>query len=402
MASSRLVQRMRADGDMPFYKLAPDALSAPLEDGLIVARPGGDRMFVLNATARVVWDGLGQRKGPATLAARLAARHGVPVKRTRADVEVMLRQWEDMGLLGNGPPPPKKDEDVPVNGTHVPVPRRPRVRRWINRDYAFAGGAFRIRCSDRDTSNCIDRVVDHLACKVPVALSTVLSVYRTDNGYLLLQDKDHLADCTTIDEVLTHVTGTLYDVGYENADWQWMLHASAVGDATGCVVMPAASGSGKSTLAAALTTRGLALYSDEVAPLVGDDLNITPVPVSFSIKEGSWDVLGDWLPEVGAAPVYARWGKMARYVPPRRHATAPAPARSIVFPRYEAGASFDLQPIAPLAVMERINAAVAYLKAPLDEARVKAVVDWVGRTRAYSMTYGRLEDAVPAVVDLLG
>ncbi len=387
---------------MPYYQLAPDALSAPLEDGLIVARPGGDRMFVLNATARVVWDGLGQAKGPATLAARLAARHGVPVQRTRTDVEFMLQQWADLGLLGNGHAPAEGDDDAAVNGTHGPLPRRPRVRRWFNRDYAFAGGAFRIRCTDRDTSNCIHRVVAHVATPAPDKLEAVISVYRTDSGYLLFRDKDHLTDCTTIDEVLAHVTGALYDVGFEGVNWQWMLHASVVGDATGCVVMPAASGSGKSTLAAALTTRGLALYGDEVAPLVGDDLLVTPVPVSFSIKQGSWDALGEWLPEMNASPVFARWANMVRYVPPRRHATAPAPARCIVFPRYQADADFALEPIAPLVVMERINTATAYLKAPLDAARVQAAADWVNRTPAYTMTYSRLEDAVPAVIDLLG
>ena len=180
-----------------------------------------------------------------------------------------------------------------------------------------------------------------------------------------------------------------------------MPRRSATRPAARPYVLPAASGSGKSTLAAALTARGLALYSDEVAPLIGDDLLVTPVPVSFSIQEGGWTPLADWLPELGAAPVYARWGNMVRYVPPRRYARAPAPAKCIVFPRYVPEAELQIEEIAPLDVMERINAATAYLKAPLDARRVGAAVDWVSRVPAYGMTYGRLEDAVPAVVDLL-
>ena len=72
-----------------------------------------------------------------------------------------------------------------------------------------------------------------------------------------------------------------------------------------------------------------------------------------------------------------------------------------MFPTYEADAAFVLAPVPPLAVMARINAAIAYLKAPLQAAQVKAVVDWVATTPAYAMTYGALDDALPAVLDLM-
>ena len=80
------------------------------------------------------------------------------------------------------------------------------------------------------------------------------------------------------------VFGRILELSYPDAEWLAMMHAAAVGDAEGAVVMAGDSGSGKSTLTAALVDAGLSYFSDDVVPL-DQALRIRPMPLAHQ-REG--------------------------------------------------------------------------------------------------------------------
>jgi hypothetical protein len=78
---------------------ADSYISSQLDDGLLLARPADDRLFLLNGSARFMWemliDGVAESKVPRLL----AARYGIDVAQARKDFKKMLRRWRAEGLI---------------------------------------------------------------------------------------------------------------------------------------------------------------------------------------------------------------------------------------------------------------------------------------------------------------
>ena len=69
-----------------------------LEDGLVVARCDGYRLFMLNGSARFAWerriDGLSDIEIPALI----AAQYGISLSQAQRDFHAIMRIWSDEGL----------------------------------------------------------------------------------------------------------------------------------------------------------------------------------------------------------------------------------------------------------------------------------------------------------------
>ena len=82
-----------------------DAHSFPFEDSLVVARPPIPGLFLLNPTARVVWEYLRDGLDLEQAAGELSAAAGVALEVVRHDIHASVAEWEQQGLLGPVPPP---------------------------------------------------------------------------------------------------------------------------------------------------------------------------------------------------------------------------------------------------------------------------------------------------------
>jgi len=117
--------------------------SFPLQDGLIIAHEGSRRLFVLNATGRLMWDMCERGLDHDAIVRQVAAYYGVPLEAVRSDVRRMLGEWRKQGLLGS-------DGDIPLGSEIGPVERHdiPQVE-WIHRRaYRLWGKAFSIRTTE--------------------------------------------------------------------------------------------------------------------------------------------------------------------------------------------------------------------------------------------------------------
>src|SRR5580658_6403035 len=79
----------------------------PLGDELVVARRDVHGLFLLNGTARFVWDEFNRGAAPGEIVGNFSTRYGMPEGLARHDVEATLAGWSQSLLCparGNGGP----------------------------------------------------------------------------------------------------------------------------------------------------------------------------------------------------------------------------------------------------------------------------------------------------------
>ena len=84
-----------------------------------------------------------------------------------------------------------------------------------------------------------------------------------------------------------------------------VLHGAGVGFAGSAAVLVGKTGAGKSTLALGLAARGFEYLSGDLVPLSTSGREVHAFPLAASVKEGSWRVLAEEFPSLGASPVLA-------------------------------------------------------------------------------------------------
>ncbi len=239
----------------------------------------------------------------------------MPPDRVRADVEGILAEWRAHRLLVPESPPTAAPADDEATGPQVRLPGS------FHREgvYALCGRPIRLRFEAAEIEGALHPLLAHRT--VPSGPATDrIDVLRGSAGYLVVCNGDDIERATTLEEALRQVFGRILELSYPDAEWLAMMHAAAVGDEGGAVVMAGDSGSGKSTLTAALVHAGLSYFSDDVVPL-DSARRIRPMPLGISVKEGSWPVLAALYPELEALPIHG--GRRRRYLPIARGRTGP-------------------------------------------------------------------------------
>jgi hypothetical protein len=356
-------------------------IASPLAEGLIVALPQDDRVFLLNGTARFMWERRAEGVPESEIPALIAAHYGIDIARAKKDFLSTFRRWRAEGL-------------VRANCAQHP--------------YEIAGLAFDIRYHDADLSNVIVPILAHLTRSSdksrqgrPLLEFDIESrkgkIILSKNGIQVLRTSD-------LDKIIETLTSDLFRYVSEKADWRVSLHAAAVGTAGSCVLMPGASGSGKSSLTAALLSLdGVQYLTDDLALLAPASLAVIPVPMPLVLKNGSWDALDSFLPDLAAKVTYRRFGKASRYwAPPRaRIARKAMPVKAIVFPHYVEGADTNLTPLGPFEAMGCITAAPSAVRPPITHRVIAELASFAQQVPAYTLTYGALAEARSMVQSLL-
>jgi len=183
---------------------------------------------------------------------------------------------------------------------------------------------------------------------------------------------------------------------------QYLILHSAVLERRGlAVVLSGHPGAGKSTLCAALALRGFRLFSDEVALIRPDSLDIVPVPRPVSLKEESIGVVRRFDPGADVAHDCddTRKGTVAYLAPPAdsvRRGDQTARPGLLIFPHWSAGAALDLRPV-PKAMALLRTARQSFNYSVLGETGFETLAEFVERSSCLDLLYGDLHDAVPAI-----
>jgi hypothetical protein len=234
--------------------------------------------------------------------------------------------------------------------------------------------------------------------------ATTVDLACDGEKHLLLLNGTSSERSASLDELAPLVKGTLLLEAMNDFSYLLYIHAAVVRSASGCLLLPAAPGSGKSSLTAALIRAGFTYFSDEVALLEEGTLNVWPAPVSLCLKDGAWDLLAPRYPEIRDLAIHHRWdGKIVRYLNPPPAALDPGPEKShpvhwIVFPRYSPQARTELRPLPKADALYRLLQQCLAVPAPLDQAKVASLVNWISEIPCYELPMSWLDEAV-ALVD---
>lgn len=352
-------------------------IAEPLGEGLVLARQGGDRLFALNPTARFLWEALDGGAGEAALPDLLAGRFGLAPAVAARDVAAMLALWRAEALL-------------PAAG---------------RRQWRLALGAVEVglACPPGPLAERLDALFGPMAGEAAAPLVAELAVEPAGERHRLLQDGRTLEAGLDADATIERLIASLAAIAAASLPWGLAVHAAAVADERGCLLLPAESRSGKSTLTAALLADpARRLLTDDFALLRPGDFAVHALGLPVVLKAGSWPALARLLPGLAEQPTQRRHGEAVRYwSPPAGQRTRTAqPIRALVLPRHLPGAAPRLEPIAPFDALARVIRAPAQTKAPLTAADLAALSAWFGGLPAWRLIFGEVEAALPLLAGL--
>ena len=361
---------------------------------LLVIPRSEPRLFLLNPIGRMMWQELAQGVPPADVADGLAARFDVPPAQVRADMRAILKEWRAHRLAAGTMPPATAVPLTGVAAAATPVSRSFHAERV----YRLCGRPIRLRYEVPALEQAIHPPLAHAADRAGPTTDTI-DVVRDGAGYLVVCNGSDVERAANEEEALGQVFGRILELSHPDAAWLAMMHAAAVADEHGAVILAGDSGSGKSTLTAALVHAGLRYFSDDVVPL-DEALRIRPMPFGISVKEGSWPVLAALYPEIEGLPIYD--GRRRRYLPIAERCTGPTaglPVKSLVFPSYRPDQPTILRLLTPLEVLERLTRSRSWLS--LDGHRFGVTLQWIEQTQGFELSHASLDEAVLAVQGLL-
>ncbi|MFH1343228.1 MAG: PqqD family peptide modification chaperone [Pseudomonadota bacterium] len=371
-------------------RAAPSVRRFPLDGGLLLLDASSGSLFAFNDAARHVWDLIVAGRSGDVLISEYAGWWGISASRAQDDVSAILDQWHEFGLLDGGAraEAPPRPAAAAAAGVHEPR----RVSEWT---CTIRGTAIRFAV-ENGAAPTVRPLFAHL--ETPDARPQARLEIRTASGGGMLLVQDGVERIRTDDSGL--LAGALQQAVLErihgDVAWLALMHGAALARDGGGIGLAGPSGSGKSTLAAGLLQAGYDYMADDMIALSAPDGAIMPWPMPLSIKPGSLDVVAARYPELARAPRYRTKDLEARLLVPGEHAwnSVPAKLRTLVFPRFAAGATGDLRRISTFEAVERLLADRIWLGYPLTEARVAAFVTWLMDIPTYAVTYGELDDGV--------
>jgi len=359
---------------------ADEFISTPVGNGLLLARRHAHRLFALNESARFVWECHLQNLPPAEMGDKLADAYGIEPSLARRDVDAVLRQWREEGLIESG---------------------RPRLACVVG------GCRFLLRLGPPDVQDALATVLSSLVCEgvaaVPSQREATIEVTEREGKYLISVDEAAALLAPTLDAVVESVqTGVIRHI-FNVTEWQISMHSAAVGRPTGCILIAGESGSGKTTLVARMLDRGFDYVADDLVLVMPSDLAVVPIAMPLVLKRGSWADLDASLPGLNAARVFRRAGRDVKYwMPPRgRIAERPVPIRAIVFPRFDSTTPFAATRLDAFGAISRIMKAPTRIGIPLTDAAVERVATLVQGIPVYEIAYDNAASAARWAEDLL-
>ncbi|MBE7526603.1 MAG: HprK-related kinase A [Burkholderiales bacterium] len=183
-----------------------------------------------------------------------------------------------------------------------------------------------------------------------------------------------------------------------------LFHSAAVERNGHVLLLPAWPGSGKTTLCTALIHRGYRLFSDEFGLMDPQSGNFFPLPRLMPLKNQSIKVIRDYLPEAVLGPEIPGTlkGTVAHVRPPQEsieRSDESAKARWIVFPKWSANASLQLEPL-PQSEAFLLLASNAVNYEVLGETAFDAVTSLVRNCECRKLVYSGFDSALAALDEL--
>ena len=231
-----------------------------------------------------------------------------------------------------------------------------------------------------------------------------LDIFNQGDRYPIVSDSQTLDTGLTLADTAIKCLREINGLVARSQDWTIIFHASAVARDNAAILMPALGGSGKTTLAAYLMHRGFAYLNDDAVPLLARSTELLPIPVSLSIKEGSWPALAPCFPDLQSLRHFGPADRRMKYLPPgdTQVQLKPVPCRLLIIPEYdESQQELELVRLSEVDVFARIIQSGCIIEQPVQPAILEALVSWLDGMPCYRMVCSSLEGCDVVVSQLL-
>ncbi len=384
---------------------SPTVWEFPLADFLVCARQDEHRLYILNPTARAIWEILGEGHSLGRAAEIFAEVFGIPLEQALEDVSRVRGEWST-GLLAIGC---QSELKAKVEQDASPSSKEGSDILAFSADYSVFGKVIRLRLYDRDVAWDLTprvepfRITSETNASGSGTPDTEIEVCSRGEAFHIFVDGVHVSSEAAVFATRVIVLQEMLKASSPQ-NWAAVLHAGACGSSSHCVLFPGASHSGKTTLAAALVHQGMTYYGDDSIPLAQETLQgtfrVQPMPFALMAREGSWSTLSTLFPGLADAPVVDRWGEKVRYLTPPRSDERCSPfAVAIVFTRYRAGSPTEFQGLSTFESFRRLTESGFWLEH--DRGTIGSFLAWFASMPCYGLTYSNLSEATGVLRDLL-
>jgi hypothetical protein len=364
----------------------------PTDDFLVLARPDAPGLYILNSSARLIWETLKSGVPFSQLVRDLAVTYGIPPELVSQDVLRTLDDWRS-GLLSHN----RKSLTPSTAPSESPASWH---ADFFTRDYVVQGRNVRVILQ---TSELTEEIAPRLE-SLPIAPSSpdfTFKVVEDSDGFRIF--RDHC--CVAIEASVGEARGVLLQEivrSCRGKDALAIFHAGACGSTSRCVIFPASTQSGKTTLAAVLMKMGLKFYGDDSVLLERDSLSVPVMPFALTVREGSWEVLNPRFPMLKNAPIVSRFGQSIRFLPPlgENQDGYCEQVAAIVFARFEVKAANEIAEIDALQTLLRLKQTGFWVAH--DEHSIRAFLAWIHSTATLTMSYSDVDQAASIIRRLIG
>jgi len=364
----------------------------------VLAHSGGDRLYLLNASAAELWQ-LHQvsddKVAARPLIQKLTIDYGLSKATANSQIKDLLLHWRQSGLLADSLE--RLPDTLAQACDWVITPPFPATDRSMTLTVKLAGLCCGVLVEDAQLTERLTVLLRSVRLASPEPLAHQLVLTGTAFQWQLSVNEQLEATGLGLDNALTRVLHTLINLACQAEERLLVIHGAGLKLADGRgLLLIAPGGSGKTTLATALNAQGYALLSDDVVPvtLAGELLGLgTPI----CLKSGSWSVLAALRPDIASTQSLERFAQTVRYLPPLGDGSAgPIPLGLLLFPRYQPDSVPHCQALSPEEALQHIIEAEAVIR-NLTQTKLDALASWVSSVPAYALSYPDLDSALALV-----
>jgi hypothetical protein len=380
-----------------------DVFFFPFSEGAALFRQPTRQLTVLNQNAAVIWCLLNDVGTLDEAASALQEKFSIGKDKAKGDVEDAVNFFMDNGLL-NGGSAEKEIEEI-FEDIIIPEPYQgakdiPISHYTYKKVFRVPGCVLEICCQDREISAMLDEAMAHLAIDLGSAVEArmlVVSAENEANCWNIYSGTKLLFKDVRKESVLPHLLQLVFELSCKSLAEYFLFHAAVIGNNSKAVLFPAHVGSGKTTLAAMLAKQGLQFFSDELAVIDVETLQVRPFTMPMSIKPDSLAVLAPDYPELDTLADHFRPdGRVVRYLQPSTEclptADATAVVSALVFPRYKKGAGNKFISLSKEETLQRLVQTCSSDRS-LRPQDIKAMLTIVEQSQCLALHYEDTDEA---------
>lgn len=364
-------------------------VAVPLGRGLVLCREESGEVFLLNESAKAIWEVLSSTGRPEAAADYIVAHYGLAEEEAERAVICTLEEWQSAGLFE------KPEKRSP------PRNRRIAGQKYCKEiTYRLFGRHFRLRFSGLDVGHQFHLKLAHMEVQ-QIADAPVIQV-AVDNGIWRIHADSKSESTSSISEAAGLVARSIVQSLFPTMDFIGHFHAAAVHTGVSTLLLPGVKGSGKTTLSLSLQSSGYEFLCDD-AVFFDLRMEAMPFPTRPCVKEGSWPAL-ESIVDLGKGDCLKNGDNRIKYLTPPESALRLRPdgrrIRRIVFPTYRDRHPTELRELSASECLQRLVEEGNWLS--LKRYAIKAWAQWLDETPAYSLVYSSLDEAAQAIEEIVG